>query len=67
MGPTVAMIPIKIPPEREVFVLGTRIGDITHQDVDIILVLLHPLWIEVADRGRCENMITIVEMVVLAR
>lgn len=65
VGPAVAMIPIKVSPQREVLVLRTRIGNIAHEDVDVFPVLLHPLGIQVANCGSREDVVAIVEVVVI--
>lgn len=65
MSPTVSMVPIKVPPQREILVLRARISNITYENVDVVLVLSHPLRVEVANRGGCKNMISIVEVVIV--
>lgn len=43
MCPTVAVVPVKIPPHGKQLVLGARIGHISNQRIDIVLVLVQPI------------------------
>jgi hypothetical protein len=60
-----AMIPVKVPPHGKVLVIWAWIGNVSHKGVDILLVLLHPPRVEMANVGSCQDVVAVMEMVVI--
>lgn len=62
-----AVIPVKVPPEREILVLFAGVGNISHQDVHVFLVLLKPLRVQVTEDSSSQNVVAVVKMVVIVK
>lgn len=53
MSPAVAMIPVEVTPQGEIFILFGRVCDIAAKDVDKLFVFNQPCWVHVTNECTC--------------
>lgn len=65
VSPAVAVVPVKVSPHGKQLVFGAGVGHVASEDVDVVLVLLQPVRVEIANHGASKDVIAVVEVVII--